>query len=67
MPWPEYTIAFRKEEHADAWAAGRTIGQAQCGACDWSVVMTGDTRDEVDQFLSARLIEHVIDAHTDTE
>jgi hypothetical protein len=59
-PCRDHTIEFRS---GPALEAGRTIGQARCGACDWIAVMTGDTKTEVQQFLTARLIDHAIDAH----
>jgi hypothetical protein len=56
----DHRIEFRS---GPALEAGRTIGQARCGACDWIAVMTGDTKTEVEQFLTVRLTDHVITQH----
>jgi predicted small metal-binding protein len=39
------------------------VGVARCGACAWEATLTGDDQAEVDRFLTARIVEHVIEAH----
>lgn len=63
MSWLEHRLTFRHPETASAFQSGRVIGRTQCGACDWSAELTGDTNLEVEQFLVRLLTLHVIDHH----
>lgn len=58
MSAPEYAIEFRR-----ALDAGRVIGVATCGACDWQAMLTDDHQDDVDRFLSKLLVAHALAAH----
>lgn len=56
----DYTLFFPETPPAP----GRVVGVATCCKCRWQAAMTGDTNDEVDQFLSALFRDHVVDEHT---
>lgn len=59
----EYAITFRKSRDDKGVSTGRVVGYAQCGECPFVAEMTDDTQDEVDVFLSQRLVDHAVRHH----
>lgn len=60
----EHSLTFPPDLNVHA---GRVTGRVRCGACDWTAVMTDDTRPAVQTFLTDRLIAHVMLLHNPEE